>query len=249
MTLMRAAVVLAVLMSVAAAHGQTALDQSPRERALSAAVFANPPTSSVALARPAPVSSPSEAVVPGEIMLKNGSMITGKAIAVIPEKARIQTANGVIEVPLSEIDEGYCKALFPDSATTGMEVFLEGFKATYSELHAAETPSSPAPVPEDQKPLKDGLNIVDFDAKVISSDDNYSTIGWKVDLTNNSDDLMEGIDVLFSFRGKDGIEVTSVRENDVTIKPHETKTVTSTTLLKNSEWDQVDSYHVSTEKP
>jgi len=57
------------------------------------------------------------------------------------------------------------------------------------------------------------------------------------------------VSVKFSFRDKDGIEVCAELENDVTIAPHKKETVTSTRMMKNEEWKQVDSYHVSTERP
>jgi hypothetical protein len=82
---------------------------------------------------------------------------------------------------------------------------------------------------------------------VVSTDGDYCTVGWKVELVNNSADEMTGLSVKFSFRDKDDVEVCEGIQNDVDLKPHETQTVTSTRFMKCSEWDEIEKYNVSTE--
>jgi hypothetical protein len=194
----------------------------------------------------------------GMIQIKGGAFITGTMVRLIPEKVEIRTPNGIIEIPSSQLDPLICARLFPESSDAAKAVLIDELvkykmaliRANIDPDTGAAFSPSPSPSAEPETPAKElhsGLNIVSFDAKEISREYDHSTIAWKVELLNNSDAPISDIYVHFSFQDKDSFELDDAIEDDVSLKPGERKTVTSTTLMKSDIWDKVDSYHVKTD--
>ncbi len=280
---MKTTMILGIALCGCIARGQTSLDQDPKERARAEALFSNPPTSSVG-GTPAPsegvplpppgsvpTSKPKPVFEPGEITLKTGAVIKGNVGKFTPETIQVLTGNGMIQLPVADLDPDFVLQFVPQSTAARRIRELDSVTAQLGTLGGdiqkqqqvadavqklmdiQKALSAASPTPDAQAAatapaaLSPGLNIVSFDAKEISREYGQSTIAWKVELLNNSDESVSDIYVHFSFRDKDGFELDDAIEDDVSLKPGEKKTVTSTTMMQSAIWDKVDSYHVKTD--
>lgn len=191
--------------------------------------------------------TPRPTPVPGEIKLKDGTIVKGEVQKFIPESIDVKTEKGTINILCADLDENYCVMALPKSnyayATKLKDEMVVGLanmaRATEENIKSLPTPA-PTPI------LRDGINILEFNARPTERSTIYVHVSWKVVLFNNTTEDMTEVPVRFYFLDKDGYELSYDLQTDVILPPYKRVTVTGNTMMKTSVWSQVDAYRVKT---
>jgi tetratricopeptide (TPR) repeat protein len=104
--------------------------------------------------------------------------------------------------------------------------------------------SSPSSEDQTQSDAAKGLTAGSVQINKTSQDDTYVEFGWKVPITNNTDNDATDVSVEVSCRDRNDIEIDSFTSNDNAVPSGKTVNVTKSTVMDTPKWRQADHWVV-----
>ena len=171
------------------------------------------------------------------------SEVTADAVVILHE-------SGVTRVSFKNLTpEWRVKVGFDPVAAAKSEEHIRRQNAELQRLGALDAQKAAALKREElsgAQGMKDGINIVSFDAKMVKSTVGYTYVSWQVVLFNNSARTIE-VDMAFSFRDSNDFELEKASEYGVSLAAGQKRTLTDTRIMNSDVWYKVEKYVVVTE--
>lgn len=173
--------------------------------------------------------------------LEGGKEVKGKIGEIGKDTVSVITDDGGASVVIKDLPTNDQRRLGYNPADAA-EAILPALAATL-QSNVVDQPTTTA----NGKPIKEGLNIVSIDAKLMKSSDNYDYVSYKVVLYNGAANDLHNITVHLSFRDAENFEVESTIDNIDAIGSKASATVTGQKMFEKGQWPKVTNYNVTTD--